>query len=355
MIEPILKKYILDFFGTNKEIEVIKLVGDVSTRQYYRLFLDSGETFILTLYPQAFDRNKTAMEAFNDGKRISKDYPLTYSNCPAAQIELTHFLKNESFNVPQIIDINGDLRAILFEDLGDLRLFDILDTKPISDIVNYYEKAIDSIIKYQNLTIKAKESGLFASKFSFSTEKYLWEYEFFIKWYFLEYSKLNLTNFEILLLKQEFLPLCEYLSSRSHYLCHRDNHCRNLMIYNDELYWIDYQDSRLGSHLYDLVSLIYDPYPFDKNIDISKYRNAFLEYYCAKKNIEYSEIKDELRFMSIQRLLKAIGTFSCQTIKNKDKSFEKHLKNSLIDVKSIIENDLDNILNLPKLCSLLGL
>ena len=41
-------------------------------------------------------------------------------------------------------------------------------------------------------------------------------------------------------------------------LCHRDYHVRNLMLFQDKLYVIDFQDARWGPTTYDLASLLKD-------------------------------------------------------------------------------------------------
>ena len=43
-------------------------------------------------------------------------------------------------------------------------------------------------------------------------------------------------------------------------LCHRDYHSRNLMLHDEPLYIIDFQDARMGPDTYDLASLLRDSY-----------------------------------------------------------------------------------------------
>ena len=50
------------------------------------------------------------------------------------------------------------------------------------------------------------------------------------------------------------------LAAEPRVLCHRDYHSRNLMLHDEQLYIIDFQDARMGPDTYDLVSLLRDSY-----------------------------------------------------------------------------------------------
>ena len=52
----------------------------------------------------------------------------------------------------------------------------------------------------------------------------------------------------------------EELAAEPRVLCHRDYHSRNLMLHDEQLYIIDFQDARMGPDTYDLVSLLRDSY-----------------------------------------------------------------------------------------------
>ena len=54
--------------------------------------------------------------------------------------------------------------------------------------------------------------------------------------------------------------MIDELAAEPRVLCHRDYHSRNLMLHEDRLYIIDFQDARMGPDTYDLVSLLRDSY-----------------------------------------------------------------------------------------------
>ena len=54
--------------------------------------------------------------------------------------------------------------------------------------------------------------------------------------------------------------IVDELAAEPRVLCHRDYHSRNLMLRDERLCIIDFQDARLGPDTYDLASLLRDSY-----------------------------------------------------------------------------------------------
>jgi hypothetical protein len=74
----------------------------------------------------------------------------------------------------------------------------------------------------------------------------------------------------------------------------------------DVLYALDFQDARMGPYTYDLVSLLWDPYANLKD----ELRDPLLKEWKQKSVGLHKDIEEELHRMKIQRLLKAIGSYS---------------------------------------------
>jgi aminoglycoside/choline kinase family phosphotransferase len=90
-------------------------------------------------------------------------------------------------------------------------------------------------------------------------------------------------------------------------LCHRDFHSRNLMRHRGVLYWIDFQDARMGPATYDLASLLRDSY-----VDLSpEFVAERVEEFRQRALPGESRDAFQRRFdlTSVQRNLKALGTF----------------------------------------------
>ena len=108
--------------------------------------------------------------------------------------------------------------------------------------------------------------------------------------------------------------LCQTLSDQDRVFTHREYHSRNIMIYGRNLKVIDFQDARMGPCQYDLASLLKDSYIVLKD----SVRKELLEYYIESmqhvgKKIEPGPFYKIFDWMSVQRNLKAIGTFAYQS------------------------------------------
>ena len=95
-------------------------------------------------------------------------------------------------------------------------------------------------------------------------------------------------------------------------VCHRDYHSRNIMVVNEEVVVIDFQDARMGLPQYDLVSLLEDCYykvSRDNKHDLKMiYWDNFLQKNCPQESKEeYLRLYD---LMTIQRTFKALGSFA---------------------------------------------
>ncbi len=125
-------------------------------------------------------------------------------------------------------------------------------------------------------------------------------------------------------LNEEFTELARTLENRAGVLCHRDFHAANLMIHSDgKLRIIDHQDARIGTASYDLVSLLLDRVSEVPSTSwIREKRLFFLRQRenLGLKHIDPDDFAFEFRLQTIQRCLKAIGTFSFQSV-NRGKTY----------------------------------
>ena len=125
-------------------------------------------------------------------------------------------------------------------------------------------------------------------------------------------------------LREVFTPLCESLAAEKLFFTHRDYHSRNLMFAQERLVLIDFQDARMGPCQYDLVSLLKDSYVKIEDTLVEE----LIDYYILLKEKEEGQKVDRERFgdifdkMSIQRNLKAIGTFAYQGVKKNNNRYK---------------------------------
>lgn len=278
---------------------VQQLTPDASTREYFRIAWNGG-TAIACVYPEGF----TAKEQ--------------------SYLDVTNLFLDSGLPVAKIIAFDEDLGVIVQEDIGDIILRDVIVAADEATCESLILDAISLIPRIQAATVRAFETGSIASRLRFDTEKLSWELEFFKTHYFTTFKNEPLSDREAAALTEEFAELSRDLESKAAVLCHRDFHAANLMVDRaGRLRIIDHQDARIGSAAYDLVSLLLDRVTSPPTAEwLAEKRRFFLDERerLGLEPIDEAAFADEFRLQTIQRCLKAIGTFSFQSV-NRGKTY----------------------------------
>lgn len=285
--------------------KVFPLAGDASNRRYHRVVLDNNSWVLMQWEP--FD---------------PQNYPFLSV--------LNHFHKN-GVHVPKVIYMSPSEGLVLLEDLGDLTLErKFWENQHQDAAMDFYKMAIDEVVKIHH-PATLDRSDCTAFKVQFDTEKLLWE---------MNYGKDNLLSgvlnfsFDDKLNKEVtamFTDICNKLDREPKRIAHRDYHSRNLMIKFNEMRVIDFQDARMGSIQYDLVSLLKDSY-----VDMTDaMATNLLDYYleCSKeylpKDFSREHFDEIYEIQSIQRCFKACGSFASFWHLRQDRRYLKYISGTL--------------------------
>lgn len=283
-IENILIRSLLEksqMFVRGDDIQISKLAGDASTRKYFRV-CDSVSSFVCCL-----DRP-------TDGE--SSDF-----------IKVSKFLSEMGVGIPEIFVSYPEKGFILQEDLGDDMLVNYL-SKDYDEIAieNWYKKSIDVILRLQN--IPKKDVPKFITRRKFDKDKYKFEFGVTTEYFLKKYLNFTIEG----KLRESYNGCLDYIIEKimhnDYTLVHRDYHSRNIMIKNDVLKIIDYQDIMLGSKYYDLVSLLEDSYFPLKDITKHKLIKYFKDATGDKTGDDEMILQYDLN--AIQRVYKALGSFT---------------------------------------------
>lgn len=271
---------------------IVPLTPDASTRNYFRIPWKKGKA-VAAVYPEPFDPD---FHPYLDVTRL--------------------FLEN-GIPVPEIYAVDGQSGVIVQEDLGDRQLFRVYDAAPKDECDEYKERAVALIAQIQRATVTAYERQSIASRLAFDEPKLSWELDFFLEHYFGSLRGETLRHAEAAELKAELNDISAELAARPRVLCHRDFHAANLMVDGDDcLRVVDHQDARMGPVTYDLVSFLLDRRSEPPSLaELRAYRLFLLEErrLLGLEALDPDEVAQEFRLMTIQRGLKAVGTFSYQT------------------------------------------
>lgn len=285
----------------SENIGVEWLAGDGSDRRYFRITdFAKNTTYVLM---QLSGTDAVALKAGSyDWLSIEKILTTHHITCPRPIISLPHHA------------------AIIIEDYGNVMLETAVLRAKDAKIENLYQSCFLMIAKF--LEIEQDTSAIWCQR-SFDQARFEWELQFFKQKFLVNLLKISFSAEQDDKFARDVQSISHYLAQFSHYFTHRDFHSRNLMVVNDQVAVIDFQDARLGPPAYDLVSLCYDSYvPFEKND-----RKNLLE--MALQVIGKNSAKTALEIVSqaaptlLQRQLKAIGSFAYLSL---DKNRGNYLK-----------------------------
>jgi hypothetical protein len=312
--------------GTER-LTVSRLTGDASTRAYFRVQSDRA-SLVVALYNECFDETERARDRLARIEALDPSSRLTFANDPCAHMEVTQLFLDTGLAVPRILTASGRTRALLLEDVGDVRLQDWLDGRTQNERMEAYRRAIQMIVMIQEATPLALGSNSICSCLAFDEMKLKWELGFFFANYFNRYLGTRLDAETNQAVQQEFRALCSELASRPRVLVHRDYHARNLMIHQGQLVIIDHQDARMGPQSYDLASLVKDPYTALDPASATELVEYFIDLKAAASMTldDVNEFRDEMELMTIQRMLKAIGTYSYQAAIAKNHAYVHYIE-----------------------------
>lgn len=256
------------------------IAGDASFRRYFRVYNQDSSAIAVDAPPEKED-----------------SYPF---------IKLAQAFASHGVIVPNIIHYDLQQGFMLVSDLGD-RLF--LKELNAENADQLYRLAIDSLINIQTM---AKVEGYELANFDQELMQY--ELNLFYDWFLQKQLGLSLTAAEQQLLQTSFQKLIDGVLLQPRVCVHRDYHSRNLLVLEDnQVGVIDFQDAVMGPVSYDLVSLLKDCYinwPREKVLQLVNYYLKQAENLSCMQNIDHEQFINWFDWMGVQRHLKAIGIFS---------------------------------------------
>jgi N-acetylmuramate 1-kinase len=284
------------FPGKHVDFQVHPLQGDASDRRYYRLVFATEVDGITSLVLM----------------RLAQPY--TAGELPFVNVQ--RYLSLKRIPVPDIFWDDSTHGLVLLEDLGNVTLEAALQGVGREQTAYWYRQALDILLGLQHPESVAPRASCVAFGVAFDVEKLMWELDFCLTHMIEQLCAQQLTSGDQATLRGQFWKITAILARQPRVLTHRDYHSRNLMVQQDRLRVIDFQDARLGPCQYDLASLLYDSYvvlPADL-------RQELLMHYLAQKAaidghaLERESFLQVFDYMCLQRHLKALGTFAYQTL-----------------------------------------
>jgi aminoglycoside/choline kinase family phosphotransferase len=283
-----------------------------STRKYYRLASKTG----------------SAIGAWNPDRDEN-----------SAFLYFSRFFKDAGLHVPAVYgeDIENDV--YLVEDLGDISLLDLVKTAHNKgtfpgSIRDLYRQSLKELIGFQVAAMQNLDFSYCYPREAFDTQSMAWDLNYF-KYYFL---KLH-AGFHEEKLEDDFIALMGFLGQAdSDFFMYRDFQARNVMIRDDQAYFIDYQGGRRGPLQYDVASLLFQAtaaLPADFREEMLQFYIDELSKYIKVDNKTFRKYYDG--FVLI-RILQVLGAYGFRGLIEKKPYFMLSIPNALENLKWWLSN-----------------
>ena len=305
-IEKLFKSFSSDIV-TNIE----KLPQSGGDRVYFRIFT-AEKTFIAT-----YSTNLKETETF-----------LYFSE---------HF-KNASAPVPNVYAVNDAGTLYLQEDFGTVSLLDTLEKESLDDRTkDLFKKTLKALAGLQINGDKNLDYVQCITGKEFGRQAILSDLLYF-KYYFLDTLKIPYDKEK---LGNDLHALSEYLNNTDHkYFMFRDFQSRNVMVKDDEIFFIDYQGGMKGAIQYDVASLLWQA----KAGLTDEWKNELLDYYIECAENELGQTIERKSFLSqyngyvLIRLLQVLGAYGFRGLFERKAHFLTSIPLALRNLKWFLQN-----------------
>ncbi|ACF13348.1 conserved hypothetical protein [Chloroherpeton thalassium ATCC 35110] len=302
--------------------QILPLPLSGSNRRYFRLQ----------------SRRASAIGAFNPDSKEN----LAYTSFSV------HFL-SKGLPVPKLHITDLAQNIYLIQDLGDLTLFEFLKTcKQNGNFpIEHYQKALDFLVKFQVRGAEEFDFSLCYPRAKFDAHSVILDLQYF-KYYFLKFSEIP---FDETLLEKDFETFAHFLTEEdSPFFMYRDFQARNIMLFDEQLYFIDFQGGQQGALQYDLASLL-----FQAKAEISpEIRADLLEYYLSalSKVYPYKLEKFVSKYYGyvLIRMLQTLGAYGFRGYYQRKPHFLESIPFAIKNLDWFLSN-INLPLSLPELTS----
>jgi len=257
-----------------------------------------------------------------------------------AFLEFSRHFRRHGLPVPEIYGEDLAHGAYLEQDLGDTTLFEFLSknrsgTTVGAPAVEAYRKVVTILPRFQVEAGRDLNYKACYPRASFDRQSIAWDLNYF-KYYFLRLAGIP---FNEQALEDDFSRLTKLLLSASReYFLYRDFQSRNVMLYDGNPFFLDYQGGRKGALQYDIASLLYDAKAdlppelrqqlLDLYLDslgnfIELDRAAFMHYYYAYVYV---------------RIMQALGAYGFRGFYERKTHFLQSVPFALRNVRWLLHN-----------------
>lgn len=271
-------------YSGNDALRVEPLPVSGSARRYYRVFAE----------------DRTYVGVYHENLRENRLF-----------VDFTRHFEKSRLHVPHVYCVSEDGFCYLQDDLGPDMLLNVVEREREGEFLSehtmeLYRKALSELLKFQLVGGKGLDYSECLPRPVFDERCIRWDLNYF-KYCFLKLAGVEVDEDR---LENDFDRLtAKLVMAGTGGFMFRDFQSRNIMVVDNEVYFIDYQGGRQGALHYDVASLLYDAI-----VKIPEgQKEELLNFYIRQLTVcepEYAEKFREMYYhFVLVRLLQAMGAF----------------------------------------------
>jgi len=258
-----------------------------------------------------------------------------------AFIAMANHFAQQGLAVPQVLAQSADSKFYLQTDLGDTLLFDYIAGGRKTGVFAEAEKemlrkTMRKLPAVQVVGAKGFDFSVCYPQPEFNERSILWDLNYF-KYCFLKSTGLE---FQENLLEDDFARLSAVLlRSSTDTFMYRDFQSRNVMVKDDEPYFIDFQGGRKGPLQYDVASFLWQA----KAQYNDELREELLEVYLdALKEfipVDEHDFRKQLTHFVLFRTLQVLGAYGFRGYFEKKPHFLQSIPYAIENLRGLLKTD----------------
>lgn len=283
-----LEKFLFESKISNFELKALPV--DASFRTYYKVVLGDGKVLLVM------------------------DCPIEHYSIEPF-LAVTEILAKSKVRLAQIHSYDKQNGFILLECFKGGNICDVVTLENQSAI---YRVLLDILVTIQKGVTQFNKLPIY------DTEKHLAELEIYLDWYVDEKDRAKRTLF-----LKAWEKVFAALPIISPTFCHLDYHVENLMLVEpieqfdiSNIGVIDFQDARIASPIYDVVSLLEDA---RRDVSFEFAREMFAYYLNLRPEISLEDASIHYHILGAQRNMRILGVFARKAKRDGDNNYLQYL------------------------------
>ena len=295
--------------NTADRIEKIQQSG--SDRVYFRIYHANGTT--IATYNQHLKENETFIYFSRHFKKAGLPVPEIYGQNPAGNLYFQ-------------------------EDFGPDSLLNCLERDGYNDYVyRLFQKSLQQLARVQVLGDQELDYNHCITAKVFGKQAIISDLLYF-KYYFLDTLQIPYDKQALL---DDFDALSNYLTHTQYkFFMFRDFQSRNILVKNDNVYFIDYQGGMKGAPQYDVASLLWQA-----KAELSEeWKNKLLDYYIdcldplLEQPVERTTFVSQYNGYVLIRLLQVLGAYGFRGLFERKAHFLSSIPLAMRNLRFFIQN-----------------